>query len=263
MTDRASAVAQRYGNVARAYRSFWSPVMVALSADLIQTLPISKDQRLLDLGCGVGTIASNVAPRAGAIVGIDLSEGMLRLAPRTVARVSGDALRLPLADGSLDGAYSTFALQHVPFPGTALREVARVLRPGGFVGTATWSPEHRETSGVYEALSDAFARNNIPDEPPMKTWHGRVDSVAKMRALARRAGLKVQRAWEEETEYRWPRAQFFGWATSLGPFGRRLAAAAPEQRERAIGELEVALASLGDSDFVWKPPVVYMIAVNG
>jgi len=263
MRSRVRAVAQRYGSVARAYRSFWSPVMVALSRPLIDVLPLSAGQLLLDMGCGVGTIASSLAARVDRVVGVDLSEGMLRRAGRDIERVSADLLNLPLADGSFDGAFSTFALQHVPFPGKAFQQAARVLRRGGFLGTATWGVDHAESGGAYEVLEDVFARCEIPEEPSMKTWHDRVDRPAKLRALTRRASLKVDRIWETRNEYRWTRAQFFGWATSLGPYGRRLATAEPAKRERAIGELEVALASLGDDGFLWTPLVVYLIAVNG
>jgi ubiquinone/menaquinone biosynthesis C-methylase UbiE len=264
MTDRVRAIAHRYGGVARAYRSFWSPVMVALSQPLIEAMPLARDQRLLDLGCGVGTIASLLASRVDGVVGLDVSEGMLRRAPRDIARVAGDALRLPVCESSFDGAFSTFALQHVPFPGRALQGAAGAVRPGGFVATATWGFDHGESGGAYDTLDDVFARHDVPDEPAaVKTWHGRVDRAAKMRALARRAGLRVERAWESREEYRWSRAQFFGWSTSLGPYGRRLFAVDPARRAHALSDLQIALEALSDDDFLWRPLIVYMIAVNG
>ncbi len=96
---------------------------------------------LLDLGTGTGDLA--VALRRGhtdrAVMGLDLSAGMLRvgrakLAARGEQRVHlvrGDALRLPFPDAVFAGAATAFTLRNVADLGAALREVRRVLRPGG------------------------------------------------------------------------------------------------------------------------------------
>lgn len=100
----------------------------------IAALALEPGARVLDLACGSGDLAAE-AERAGArVVGIDCSAGMLRRArARGLAcgLVRGDALALPLADGSVDAVVSGFALRNfVDVPG-ALAESARVLRAGG------------------------------------------------------------------------------------------------------------------------------------
>jgi SAM-dependent methyltransferase len=100
--------------------------------------------RLLDAGCGGGSItlglAEAVAP--GEVVGVDREahrlEGARRLAAEHGATnsrfVAGDIYALPLPDGAFDAAFAHHVLQHLAEPARALRELRRVLRPGGVVG---------------------------------------------------------------------------------------------------------------------------------
>jgi ubiquinone/menaquinone biosynthesis C-methylase UbiE len=90
---------------------------------------------ILDVGCGTGRLlrsSRRVWPDA-RLYGVDPSEGMIRagraLTPGELM-VAG-AEEIPLADGSIDLAFSTIAFHHWSDPGRGLREVARVLRPGG------------------------------------------------------------------------------------------------------------------------------------
>lgn len=90
-----------------------------------------------DLGCGTGNISELLAPVVKRVVAIDQSEPMLaaackRLAGATnVEFVRGDLLALPLDDCSVDAAVSALVMHHLPDPGAAIREMARVIRPGG------------------------------------------------------------------------------------------------------------------------------------
>ena len=93
---------------------------------------------VLDLGCGGGLVAEALAQRGCAVLGVDASLPSLRTARRharaggaRVAYVSGDAARLPLGDGAVDAVVAADVLEHVDDLAAVLREVARVLRPGG------------------------------------------------------------------------------------------------------------------------------------
>ena len=103
-------------------------------------------QRVADVGCGPGTYQSRIAARGARIIGIDYSAGMLRecraLASRHVhgvALVRADAQALPLADASCDLLLAASMLFHVPDRELALREMRRVLKPGGQVVLVTGS----------------------------------------------------------------------------------------------------------------------------
>ncbi|SDO41977.1 pimeloyl-CoA biosynthesis protein BioC [Methylobacterium phyllostachyos] len=92
------------------------------------------DRRILDIGCGAGTLAKRLAEDGAAVTGIDPGPAALAQARAAVPEArfeaaSGEAL--PFPDASFDGAVMLNALHHVPNPAAALREAARVLIPGG------------------------------------------------------------------------------------------------------------------------------------
>lgn len=97
---------------------------------------LAADGRALDVACGSGklTLVLQKAARKGLVVGLDFSASMLRTAVRTApgpAYVRGDALRLPFGDGSFDAVTVAFGLRNFADPDRGLREMLRVLRPGG------------------------------------------------------------------------------------------------------------------------------------
>jgi SAM-dependent methyltransferase len=262
MSQALRAVAARYGSAARAYRRYWAPAMIALSRPMVEMMPVEAGDRIADLGCGVGAIGIRLTPRA-RVIGLDVAEGMLRRAPSELARVAGDMARLPFGDESLDGAFSTFALQHTAHVGAVFRDAARALRPGGFMATATWGTDHDEQGGAYDVLEELFRRHRIPpDDSSLKTWHSRVDEPPKLRRYARAAGLVVERAWAERGSYRWTRPGFLGWATTMGPYGRRLLQAPEQLRARVVSDLRNDLEPLGDDAFLWTPEVVCLVALK-
>lgn len=105
---------------------------------LIDSLGVEADDTVLDLACGTGDFAIMARERGARVIGLDFAGAMLAAArercPDDVALVRGDALRLPLAGGSVSVAVSGFALRNFVAIPPVLAELARVLRPGGRVG---------------------------------------------------------------------------------------------------------------------------------
>ncbi|MDP9444479.1 MAG: demethylmenaquinone methyltransferase [Actinomycetota bacterium] len=110
-------------------------------------------ERVLDLAAGSGT-SSVPFSRAGAyVVPCDFSTGMLRVGKRrrpTSPFTTGDALRLPFADGVFDAVTISFGLRNVADPDVALTEMLRVTRPGGRLVVCEFShPGWAPFRGLY------------------------------------------------------------------------------------------------------------------
>ena len=115
----------------------------AYQAMMRERLAVGPGKRYLDVGCGIGhealRIAAEVAP-SGSVVGVDKSELMIGEARRRAAQANlpvefivGDALRLDLPDNSFDGARADRVFMYLTDPEQALRELIRVVRPGGLI----------------------------------------------------------------------------------------------------------------------------------
>ena len=97
-------------------------------------LGLRPGERVLDVGAGTGVSTEELARSGAFAVGADLSIGMLRAGRAVrpeVPLLAGDALRLPFADATFDAVTISFALRNVVDTEAALRELARVTRPGG------------------------------------------------------------------------------------------------------------------------------------
>ncbi|MFN7917762.1 MAG: metalloregulator ArsR/SmtB family transcription factor [Vicinamibacterales bacterium] len=103
-----------------------------------------------DLGCGTGQVSAAVAPFVAGVIGVDSSAAMLQAArkrlqgQRNVELRRGDLETLPIDDDTLDTATMMLVLHHIPEPGRALAEAARVLKPGGRLVLVDMLPHDRE-----------------------------------------------------------------------------------------------------------------------
>lgn len=119
---------------------------------------IRPGDRVLDLACGTGDLAAQAAARGARVVGVDFARGMLRGAQRrrvAAALAQGDALRLPLASGSIDAALCGFALRNFTALEPVFAELARVLAPGGRVALLEVDrPRARSLAGAHSFYFD-------------------------------------------------------------------------------------------------------------
>jgi demethylmenaquinone methyltransferase / 2-methoxy-6-polyprenyl-1,4-benzoquinol methylase len=97
----------------------------------VRSLTLRPGSTVLDLACGTGDLCRELQSGALVPVGVDLSFGMLAAARTTAPLVQGDALRLPVRDGAVDGVTCGFALRNLVDLAPLWDELARVVRPGG------------------------------------------------------------------------------------------------------------------------------------
>jgi demethylmenaquinone methyltransferase/2-methoxy-6-polyprenyl-1,4-benzoquinol methylase len=107
-------------------------------ARLIALADLRTEDRVLDLACGTGDLVAAAAVSARSVVGLDVTHRMLQLAAvkfgvdaRGVSFVTGDMLALPFADERFDVVTTGYGLRNVPDLSQAVREIHRVLVPGG------------------------------------------------------------------------------------------------------------------------------------
>jgi ubiquinone/menaquinone biosynthesis C-methylase UbiE len=155
MDARLQRRVQRYGwDLAAAdYETLWQVQLAPAQHALLEGAALAPGERVLDVACGSGLV-SRAAARAvgssGHVLGVDLAEQMVAAARERAAmhpqaqfmRLDGEALD-GVPDASFDAALCGLGLMYMPHPEHALREMARVLRPGGRVVLSVWGERAR------------------------------------------------------------------------------------------------------------------------
>ena len=177
---------------------------------------LAADARILDVGCGPGTITADLAARVpgGQVTGIDAAGDVLAMAKaeadrRGLANIgfeAGDVYALDFADDTFDVVHAHQVLQHLTDPVAALIEMRRVCRPGGLIAART------EWQALYRNVARAIG--------------GEPDAGRRMPSWARQAGFETVEASASAWCYTGPVDRpWWGasWAERLteSPFGDR------------------------------------------
>jgi ubiquinone/menaquinone biosynthesis C-methylase UbiE len=145
-----------------------------LEVELVERYAAGK--QVLEVGCGTGLILDRVAQFASGSHGIDLSAGMLaRAAARGLSVSQASATALPLPDASVDVAYSFKVLAHIPDIAGALAEMARVVRPGGYVIAEFYNA--RSLRRLVKALKPATAVSETTNDEHVFTRYDDADAI--------------------------------------------------------------------------------------
>ena len=223
-----------YDDIAEGYERHWGPVIRPGAERVLDLVAPALDEALargaaphvLDVGTGTGTLALKALERWPAIemTGVDPSTGMLEIARRSAdARLGPAAARyrtepgwadeLPFDDRAFDLAVSSFVLQLVPDRGRALREIRRVLRPGGSLAWVAWQRGDRpfEPDRIANDVLDEAGF----DPPEAEVRNGDVASPAAAAQSMRRAGFRHVEAHEEEVVHTWDAAGYLAFFTEF------------------------------------------------
>ena len=223
---------------AATYERYFVPAIGApLARHLVELAALTRGERVLDVACGTGVVARLAAERVGAaaVAGVDINAGMLDVARRTANGASiewheASATALPLPDHSFDVVLCQMGLQFIADRAGALRELKRVVVPGGRIVLNVPGP----TPPALAVLERGLEEHVGADAARFVTAVFSLHDVEEVRGLLGAAGFAEPEARSDRRTLRLPRPEEFLWqylgSTPLAP----AAAALPPDRRAAL-----------------------------
>ena len=152
---------QVQGNAAQIYEEQKVPAMFRhLAEATLRQVEVPEGSRVIDIACGTGIVGRLLAEKvgkSGSVTGVDLNAGMIEVAkrshPNCVDWRQGDVTDLPFPDHSFDMAFCQQGLQFFPDKLAALKEIRRILTPGGIVIFTVWSAVPPLATAIADGLT--------------------------------------------------------------------------------------------------------------
>ncbi len=199
---------------AEIYERYMVPAIFALWVPaLLDCAAPQPGERVLDVACGTGVVAHHAVAQVGVggrVVGLDMNPHMLAIARArapTVEWREGNAMALPFADHAFDVVVCQQGLQFFPEAGTALREMHRVLVPGGRLALAVWCAI--ESSPGHQALAQALERHAGAEAAALMSAVFRLGDARTLQTLLTAAGFRAVRVRRERRIARFPSPEAF------------------------------------------------------
>lgn len=240
MDARLHTSIQRYGwdLAADEYEPLWGAQLAGVQGALLAAAALAPGERVLDLACGTGHITLQAAQAVGAggsALGVDLSQRMVEVATQRARQASSanmanlaksanianvafarmDAQQLALPDARFDVVLCSLGLMYLPDPAQALREMQRVLRPGGRLALSVWGERSRCGWAALFEIVDAEVASEVC---PLFFGLGRPTALAWLCGSMGLQQISEQRldatlAYADGAEA--CRAAFVGWPVAL------------------------------------------------
>ncbi|NTU50235.1 MAG: class I SAM-dependent methyltransferase [Desulfobulbaceae bacterium] len=254
-------------NPAETYEQYFVPAMfLPWATILLRHAALQSGERVLDVACGTGIVAREAAPLVGAggqMVAVDMNPALLDVARTlpapsgaTITWQEGNAMALPFPDGAFDVVLCQHGLQFIPDRAGAVREMHRVLAPGGRVLVIVLQALVRHP--VFEALMESVARNlSLPVSAVMTPFA--LCDADELRTLFTGAGFKKVAILPESTTVRFPEPERFvplaviSSAAAVSAFTQLEGPARAALLETVRGEVEPTLRRYCDRDVVTFP----------
>jgi len=255
----SGAAAEMYERYAGQFMRAWTEDMVALAA-------LRHGERVLDLACGTGAVARHASTRlgpTGQITGLDLISGMLAMARATrldsgaiVNWVEGNAVAMDLPDASFDVVMCQQGLQFFPDGLAALREVRRVLVPGGRALLSVWSLQNAYNVAIanaFETLVDAETATKY------RAPRAASPSAGTLQSMMVEAGFRDVEVRPRELTLHLPSIETFVLGhVSSGPVASVVSAFSDERRAAFAKQVRTALQPYAEGDGVAIQDGVYL-----
>lgn len=260
-------LAERYTQGAFGYANYWSPVIRPMGERLLDLLPLTDAQFVLDVGTGAGALLPVIKSRspAATIVGIDHSAGMLRQAQTRpgvlLSRMDSRQMSFPAA--RFDVVILSFLLFHFPDIAAGLKELKRVLSCGGTIGSVTFANRPSfPAAEIWDQELDALApsANQTAVDLSAVDQVTLTDTSEKVRQLMEEAGFTSVQAWVESFKHQWGIESFIAVRTGFGSHGARFRNLEPDVQEALLQRVREQFKQMSADDFLFKPEVVLATA---
>jgi SAM-dependent methyltransferase len=186
MTDFDAYERDLWAGKAGAYERGFARLTAHAIGPLLDAARVGAGSRVLDLGTGPGFVSAEAVRRGATVSAVDADPLMAETATRNVpeADVRVAALPdLPHEDETFDAVVGNFVINHVGDPAVTLKELRRVLRPGGRLALTCWE---MPGSGVLAVVHDAMEEVGVPwpDDVPLSPFmtYGQQDAFAGLMA---------------------------------------------------------------------------------
>jgi SAM-dependent methyltransferase len=151
-------------DVAKSYARAFARAADMVVPHIVAAVDAEPGIKALDLCCGHGNVTAGLIGCGARVTGLDFSPAMLAMAREAVPEarfVEGDAMNLDFGEAEFDAVTIGFGMPHVPDPSRVLREVRRVLRPGGKLAFSVWCGPEVDTALGY--VFGAIEAHGHPD----------------------------------------------------------------------------------------------------